>query len=96
MCLLKASAKLGLINHDRIQCDHGASDMCQSGVLDPVRTGQASSEHLISAAEGLRQLPEVLNMLGSLLLLGRNWFSLTELVLNHSSSLSFLEEMQNH
>lgn len=40
MCVLKASAKLGLLNHGRMQCGHGASDMCQLvGVLDPVRTG---------------------------------------------------------
>lgn len=34
-------------------------------------------------------------MLGNLLLLRGNWFSLTELVLNHISSFSFLEKMQN-
>lgn len=34
-------------------------------------------------------------MLGNLLLLRGNWFSLTELVLNHISSFSFLEEMLN-
>ena len=40
MCLLKASAKFGFINHGRVQCDYGASDMCQSvRVLDPLRTG---------------------------------------------------------
>lgn len=41
MCLLKASAKLGFINHGRVQCDHhGARDMCQSvGVIDAVGTG---------------------------------------------------------
>lgn len=34
-------------------------------------------------------------MLGNLLLLRGSWFSLTELVLNHISSFSFLEEMLN-
>lgn len=52
MCLLEASAKLGLINHGRVQCVHGASDMCQS-VLGPVRTASTSQEHLVSVAEAL-------------------------------------------
>lgn len=52
MCLLEASAKLGLINHGRVQCVHGASDMCQS-VLGPVRTASTSQEHLVSVAGAL-------------------------------------------
>lgn len=35
------------------------------------------------------------NVLGNLILLRGNWFSLTELVLNNISSSSFLEEMLN-
>lgn len=39
--------------------------------------------------------PVVPNILGNVLVLGRNGFSLSELVLNHLSSFSLLE-MQNH